>query len=362
MSTYNQGNGFQVIISHGPSCIDGKVAAWVIWRKYSHTYREYLSRFGGIYALTGFTDGTDNVDPTSIAGALKMQEQGAPAVFVFVQPSESVPDKLVRDKDVLILDLDMGNGLVPVVQASKSTMLLDHHASSNLTIESNKTVLLGECKDKFVCIVNTNKDHCGATIAWTMFDTSPIPPFLEIVRIGDTWQWNDSPHLYPRQVHKAMVYDQMFDDFVTIDYLYENWDELFPKFVADGEIYIKADNRKISQMAKYCDLGFMQLNDGTVYTVAYTAAPILHSEVGSAIRQYATKKFTAEIDFCVTWVYLSAQNKVSLSLRSPKEGLNLGYVARNIADGYGGGHPEAAGVTFYGIENLHKYILKERPM
>ena len=81
------------------------------------------------------------------------------------------------------------------------------------------------------------------------------------------------------------------------------------------------------------------------------------------MKKLATHKFNTHIHFCVTWKYVPNLNMVSISLRNPDIDINLGQIAMNIKNGTGrgGGHVEAAGFSFQGIENFHKFILREKP-
>ena len=42
---------FDVIISHGPNCVDGAMTAWCLWRKSPNLYKKSLSLEGGFYSF-----------------------------------------------------------------------------------------------------------------------------------------------------------------------------------------------------------------------------------------------------------------------------------------------------------------------
>lgn len=369
---------YDVIMAHGPGCNDGATSAWAIWRILPESYRVQLSQVGGFYSVPKYDEEVEStaetshglhpvepfIHPNSPEGALRLQEKGFPVVFVFIQPSEGVPDKLIANKRVLVLDLDMGDALISLVRSASFVLLSDHHDSTPGTIQKHSQFLLDENRHKFATYVNTSKRECGATLAWRLSHTAQIPPFVEIVRIGDTWQWDDYPQLHARAVLKSLYIRRAFRSFHNIEQIFQTWDEKFDSYVQQGYSVSEYETSVIRQMAKQCDLGFVQTNDGTVYTVAYTQASVLHSEVGSSMKWYAQKRFKMPIDFCATWKYASYKGLVSVSLRDPEEGINLAVVARNIkgTDGKGGGHAAAAGFAFYGLENFHNFILKSVPI
>lgn len=370
--------GYHVVIAHGPGCRDGATAAWAYWRSLPRNLQDSLSTLGGFYALGDTEDHTSRSDedddkprpgfvhPNSLAGALAHQKNGWPVVFAFAQPSDTIPLELVRGRNVLIMDLDLGNGLPPVVEAAAYTTLLDHHPSSHATISKHGDVLLNVCRRKFNSYVDTRKSESGATLAWKFFQGTPIPPLVEVVRIGDNWQWNDYPELRAREFLKSTFTNRCFRSFFDIEEVYQRWDELHEEYVYAGAILQKQDTAHAKKIAKQCDLGYIVLNDGTVHAVAYTQANILHSEAGSLIRWYAEKRFasalTGPISCCATWSYASSKGLVLVSLRDPTDGVDLSHIARNVKGGKsGGGHVASAGFSFYGLENFHTVIRKYDP-
>lgn len=354
---------FNVIISHGFGCADGAVSAWCAWRTLSNEYKQKLAKHEGFYS-----DGTgefvyDNkwVNPASIEGALKLQREGFSTVFAFAQPGTKIPQELIKNKSVLILDLDLGNELVNVVNHASSVCLVDHHQTSETTLLENAEAL---DTPKLTKIVNIAPSESGASLTWKLFngDSEPLPPLINVVRIDDTWSWQDLPELNSKAVIRSLKCNNLLSTFYKIEHVFNTWDVNFDKWSTEGNNYLFADNINVKLMAKSCDLGYVKSKDGTVYTVAFTQAPVLISEVGSAIRKYAELRFKCKIDFCVTWKYLSYKDLVLCSARSPREGLDLGNTVRNLENiNGGGGHPQAAGFNFNGLENFKNVIMKTPP-
>jgi len=301
------------------------------------------------------------IHPNSPEGAMELQRRGFPVVFVFIQPSEGVPEALIFNKRVLILDLDMGDALIPVINASKSVLLVDHHNSSQLTIAKHSRFLYQQTFDKFSLCINTSKSECGATLIWKITYIDPIPQFLDIVRIGDNWQWDDNPGA--KYILKSLYIQRTFRSFTDIENTFINWNLNVKLYEQDGKAITEYEKSLIKRISKHCDIGFLQTNDGKIYTIAYIQANVLHSEVGANIKWYAERRFKIPIDFCATWKYVSHKEIVSVSLRDPNPNINLYEIAKNIkgANGKGGGHTSSASFTFIGIENLHSIILKTKP-
>jgi hypothetical protein len=365
---------YEVIIAHGPGCNDGATAAWTVWRTLPRKYRDELAIEGGFYGRVGLDDKsiTDesndstnespepDIHPNSPEGAMKLQKRGFPVVFVFVQPGESVPDKLVMNKRVLILDLDMGDALVAVVTAATSVLLVDHHASTPVTLHKHSELLFQKSGNKFATYVNTSKSESGASLAWRLTHSADIPPLVQVVRIGDTWQWNDYPELHARHVLKALSAQRTFRSLQHIEGTFLHWDQNFKSYVEKGHAVSEYETSLVERIAEQCDLGFIETNDGKQYQIAYVQCNVFISEVGAAMKVPAQKRFKVPIDFCATWKYIPHKDLVTVSLRDGGSDINLATIARTIkgSDGKGGGHDKAAGFCFTGIHNFHKFILK----
>jgi len=359
---------YDVIVSHGPGCNDGATAAWAVWRTIPSQYRDALASQGGFYTkyekeISPPQNNDPYIHPNSPEGAIKLQEKGHPIVFVFIQPGTALPEKLVANKRVLVLDLDMGDALAPLVQMAQYTFLVDHHDSTPKTINDHERFLLDDARHKFSMFVNISPQESGATLAWRLTHGDEIPPFVQIVRIGDTWQWEDYPALHARSVLKSLYMNRAFRTFPDIEATFQTWDTKFGGYVLSGQCVNDYEKSLVKQTAKQCDLGFIRTNDGTVYNIAYCQATVLHSEVGSSMRWYAESRFKVPIHFCATWRYASYKGIVSVSLRDQLPSLNLATIARNVmgTDGKGGGHVGAAAFSFYGLDKFHNFIMKSDP-
>lgn len=358
---------YDVIIAHGPGCKDGATAAWCWWRRLPIDYRAALQALGGFYDRPSRGDLDhkvigDYVD--SPTGAIRLQQSGFPVVFTFAQPNTAMPIALIKGKRVLILDLDLGTELLPVVRESTFTMLCDHHTSTPDTVSICANELFKE--GKFGMFVDIRKSESGASLSWKLSHSTRLPRFVQIVRIGDTWEFDskDNVNLYAKEVLRTMHHEGTFTSFPGIEEGFELLDDNFLEYVSRGSTLLDYDHQIIKGICKQCDLGVLTMNDGTKYTIAYAQCNVMHSEVGASMKLYAKKRFPGiRIDLCATWKYVSHRNIVSVSLRDGEPGINLSIVAREVAgtDRQGGGHNTASSFMFEGLDNFHKFIQRYTP-
>lgn len=352
---------YDVIIAHGPGCKDGATAAWCWWRRLPLDYRRLLATIGDFYNFSEKgedyigKDDSERFDTTG--GALRLQAHGFPVVFAFAQPNTRIPVELIKGRRVLILDLDLGDELIPVVANASFTMLCDHHTSTPETLKRNANQLF--IRETFGVFVDIRKFESGASLSWKLSHNARVPLFVDIVRIGDTWQFDENPNIPAKEVLRTMHFENTFTSFPAIEQGFELLQLNYLEYVSRGSILLQYDRQMIKTICKQCDLGSLILNDGTKYTVAYVQCNVMHSEVGAGMKFYAKKRFpNVHIDLCATWKYVSHRNIVSVSLRDADEGIDLAIVAREVAgtDKRGGGHDTSASFTFEGIENFRKYI------
>lgn len=352
---------FDVIIGHGPGCFDGATAMWAVWRLLDPNYQEQLAKEGGFYNFSETKISPCHrsfIHPNSVEGAIQMQQKGFPVVFVFVQPGTYIPKPLIEGKNVLVLDLDLGSNLMPLVRNAKTVFVCDHHDTSSATIHKYGDELLNRYHHKFSQLVDTSKKECGATLIWRLTHSDVIPSMLEVIRIGDTWQWGDSPELHAKEVLHSLFVRRSFRSFPDIEQLFQSWNENFDTWVKEGSILNLYNTSLAKQAAKQCDIGSVQSKDGKKYTIAYVQSSILVSEIGTSIRKYAENRFKIPIDFCGVWKYVSRKNLIIVSLRDPRSGLKLGRIAKEIvgSTGTGGGHDESASFIISGLHSFSDVI------
>lgn len=380
---------FDVIIAHGP-CQDGTTSAWLVWRRLPEFYKFLLRKIGGFYTnkyrfKKDYKLGKNNsyvsshIHPNSPEGSIILQKLGYPVVFVFTKPKAAIPRELIEDKNVLILDLDLGDHLVQVIQNSNKTLLIDHHDSTVDTLATYSEILSSpSLEGKFETFVSTEKTESGASLAWCYFYNNKvlgakIPPFIDIVRIGDNWTWKDNPHA--KSIIRALYVRKAFNSFDDIEKAYNTWQNMEKAYIAQGQAILEYEINVIRNIAKKVQIGYMVVEHNnhnnqhfyksrfyspdnaivkykqdhsspheTVYCIAYTSTSVLKSEVACSMRYYANENFKINVDFCAIWNYVPNTNLISISLREPSKGLNLSYIAKNVKNSskLGGGHMEAA--------------------
>jgi oligoribonuclease NrnB/cAMP/cGMP phosphodiesterase (DHH superfamily) len=354
---------FNVILSHGPNCVDGAMAMWCFWRKFSQTDKKMLATEGGFYSYKSKNiKDKKYVHPNSIEGALAMQAKGYKTVFVFVQHSDQIPESLILNKKVAILDVDFGEQLANIVDKASKVLLIDHHDSTLASLQNLAAKITKKKEEKFSYCVDTSNTESAASLAWKLIENTNVHPLLDIVRIGDIWDFDNNPHA--KYILKSLNLRRSFKSFQHIDNLFNGWFKNYNVYLNEGKIVLEHSNSIINKIAKQCSLGYIETNDGSIYTVAYVQCNVLHSDVGATLKKYAVARFKINIDFCITWKYAPHKNIVSVSLRNDDTAINLSDIAKNIkgSDGNGGGHKDSAAFYFSGIENLHKFILKEHPL
>jgi len=360
---------FNVIISHGP-CVDGVTAAWIVWRSLPDEYKEKLAEYGGSYADSesgSISDGKHSYPVNSLKGAALLQKKGLEVVFAFAHPNEEIPLDLIKNKNVLYMDIDPNEQLPMLIEHCSFLTIVDHHDSTSNTLKFYHALIKKNEEKLNIIVEGFNKKKSAANMIWELISDEKVPDLVEIVRIGDTWDFEETniaqTALKARHVLKALKIEKAFRSFDIIEETYMTWKTKFPKYVEMGKIANKYENNLIAKAAKKVALGYIVVKDGTIYNVAYTAANILHSEIGAALRYYAEQRFDPiKIDFCATWKYVPHEEIVSVSLRSPSLNIDLAEIAKNIenTDAKGGGHYDAASFTFKGIENFHLFFKRSR--
>lgn len=372
---------YDVYLFHGP-CIDGHTSAAILWSQQPLEVREYLCELGGMYSPNRKTREEGSKYPHTPDNALKIVgrwtlKSHTPRVFVFATPGVLLPPSLIQGKRVLSIDLDPGKQcLLQLMSLTTHTLLLDHHESFRDTCTDIGAVITPATETLISSNLTVYWDPCksvsGATLAWKYFGTSKnVPHIVEVVQIGDTWNWNQNKELMPRECLEALTSDDTLTSFDGIVQLLDNdaFMAVHPKLIAHGKCILEVKNTLIDQGAKRCSLGYIE-SAGTVYTILYTSASILASEIGDRMKGLHTQWWLdtkgITIDFTAVWRYVPASDsrdgRVTVSLRGASKDANLGHIARNVANILrGGGHKQAAAFTFIGIENIHKYILKCKP-
>lgn len=323
---------WQVVISHGPSCTDGITAAWCYWRCLPSEMRSKLQKYKGFLCTS-----RNEFRPNTLFNAIKCQEEGAPIVFCFVNPSAVIPLDFIKGKNVLILDLHLGNSILSIAEHSNKTLLIDHHEGPRFE------------HPKLTNIIDYKVS--AAELAWKYFcPDTPLPMLVKIVSMADTWDWSPYPDIKYQHMMAGMRDANIFSNFYRLEEAYKDWNENIIKYQKTGKHLFNCEQKNAWKIAQNGDIGYLIAN-GIEYKIIYTQAAILHSLVGSMLRKVTDHSDDAH--FTLTWKYDSKRQMIRCSLRDPLPGIDLSSIARYFN---GGGHAKSACFSFPGMHNFEKYI------
>lgn len=356
---------YDVVIFHGPKCPDGMTSAWIYWLLLPEEIKEDLRKFGGIY---GKIDNLElkmnskfyNTQKGVMVNSKNLKILKSPLVnFIYVQPGEQIDLEIISNKKVLILDLDMGDELINIIKNSDYTFIIDHHFTSNNTIEKIKKEKIP--KRKYSFYFNDSKSESGASLTWKYFIDEEVPWFINVVRIGDTYSFEEYEEA--KYILTYLNTKGIFLSFYNLDNFIANIGKKYviEKIIKKGKIMNKQEQIIAFNSARNFTLSRLMTNDGKKYLVAYCSGNTLSNDMSLYIRDLAQERTIEKIDFVATWKYIPFKKLVLVSLRDPYN-CNLGEIASNIIDiegnfsNGGGGHEKAASFKFEGLENFHKFL------
>jgi len=255
-------------------------------------------------------------------------------------------------KHVIFVDFSLkANAMRDLGISAKSVVILDHHKSAELELESFAK-FDGSIEDLEALMVYWSKDssflnvyvhfdmlHSGAVLAWNFANPgTPAPIGLLYIEDRDLWNWN----LEGSKAFGLALESEIWD--------FEHWDMwvLNPgdaqKLVEVGESIISYQAKLIKQITSNAKMGELPMptDDGTkrvAKNVVFCNTAVLQSEVGNALLQQFI-----EADFAAVW-YITADGDTRYSLRSEEGRADVSVIA---AEHGGGGHRNAAGFTVAG--------------
>lgn len=352
---------YDVVLFHGPKCPDGMTSAWIYWMMLSDKIKNELKTKGGIY---GPINNKDFKSPSKFFNTVKgALISNLPVNFVYCQPGESVNPDLIFDKNVLILDLDMGEELINIISASKFTMIIDHHFTSAETFKSLENTPNSFSK-KYKIFFKSDTGSSGASLTWQHFidpDIKNIPWLINLVRIGDTYTFDEDKDAKP--ILTYLYAKGIFLSFENLDKFVEGIGSKFiiEKMLTKGKIICKHEQHLALNSSRNFSFTNFKTSDGKNYFVAYCSGTLLSNDMSLYIRPLAEQRTNEKIDFVATWKYIPFKNLILVSIRDPLD-CNLGEIASQIVDkdgkpsNGGGGHEKAAAFSFYGLENFHNFF------
>lgn len=370
---------YSVVIFHDP-CDDGKTGAWAYYKSLSPATQAELALLGGIFGSSAAPH--MHVGPrttpslVSIEGALALRAgpeeakrvlgveiaRTPPVIFVGVAPQTPIPAALVAGQRVVVIDVDLGASLMPVVEAAAETLVIDHHPSARKYIV--------ECAarhpEKFGACFETDKSESGATLAWKHFHPgTPVPDLVDIVRVGDTWSWGGY-WCDAQAVQLVMRQDKVLRNFGSITEAAEKMaDRNYVLAVAEkGAQLLAYRDSIVSDIARKAEVFYVTDGARTYRGLGVNNGHFV-SEVGNAIREEVAPAYEAAsgtaIDFVFCWFHMPVEDKIIVSLRGPGEGIDLSVLAATVVGlgkENGGGHKPAAGFQILDLTNFWNVFSK----
>ena len=260
----------------------------------------------------------------------------------------------LRGRAVYIVDfsLEPTKGLMSVLAAASSVVMLDHHKSAMEKLEAvdafcanrissdefiarcqseygmsiHETLEFGMLLDKLD--IRMDKNQSGAGLAWDHFYETRPPKLVEHVEDRDLWRFYDANTRafmmnlmsYPMRLE---VYDELFEKTKGIPG--------YRDFLADGRAQLRLFDQYIDQLkGDYLKLIELDGHSGLVVS----ASPMFTSELGNAL--------VDKVDFALIWGFSNRNNDVVVGLRSRADGdCDVSKIANNHFNG--GGHYAASG-------------------
>jgi len=341
-----------VVIAHGP-CHDGYVAAWSYWRTLDESIRLSLAEYGSFYGKEREKKfkTIDHVSMVSFEKAEEILNDGSPIAFVFTPPSvEAISENLIKDRDVLIFDIDLTRHVPFILQHAASLLIIDHHASGEQQYELLKT----QQSQNLTVIYDTHRS--AAMISWNHYHGNDICPLAEYVQDRDLWTWK-LPH--SKEINEALYTLQCFKNFWKIEDTHNRW-------VSEGEAYTQELNNMgsivyiyqnklqedIAQRSCPATMTTGPIDQPRVLNVLIINCNILSSDVGNTVMEnisplYEEKGF--RVDAACMWAYNASEDKIFISVRTTKPDVNLSSLLKTVWGGNpGGGHAKAGAFSIDG--------------
>lgn len=275
---------------------------------------------------------------------------GEEAEYRAVLHGDSAPsDEEVRDRDVYVLDFAysyedssriwrshfLGGGV-----DEHLFYTIDHHATTPHVFEGTPYP-----KPPYLIF---DVEHSGAVLAWKYFHgDAPVPEILRYIEDKDLWRWKLP---YSREVSAALeargvrTNFRKLQEFVEMPdsvsfWLSHNFQDVLSwrTLIAEGTAVLRAQRQYADAIIDVAQRVQLSIGDGCYIGVWVASAPILQSEVGSALAEAALARGEAPLG--IVWYRDGASGLCHVSLRSVGD-----FDVSAIAKRYGGaGHKNAAG-------------------
>jgi uncharacterized protein len=237
----------------------------------------------------------------------------------------------VTGKNVLVCDFSYKNNVMfDVIKSANKLLIIDHHKSAEKELRS--------IDDKYKIF---DMKHSGAYLTWKYFyPETEVPLFINYIEDHDIWL-NKLPNTKEISCYTYSLpfqfteYNKMLDD----DYLQTTALTVGTGMCRQNDIYIKESMRRATHK-------LVKTNTGDVIIISYINSSVCKSDIGNRVLiENPLADFSA--------IYSLIDEKVSYSLRS----MNNKYDVSEFASLFGGGgHRNAAGMTYHELKLPGSYI------
>jgi uncharacterized protein len=280
-----------ICIYHGPGCMDGLAAAWVVWDYHNGKIDMHPAQYGDT--------------PPDVAG-----------------------------RDVFIVDFSYKLAVLEeMAQVARTITVIDHHKSAQADLEGG--VSAANVDTVFAM------DKSGAVLTWEYFqDDIPVPDLLLHIQDRDLWRFELEG---TREIHAALVAQGV--GYKEIGLFVKRGERALSIAKDDGSAILLAHNQAIENAL---DAGAGKIRIGG-FTVMGANLPYAWASDGGhkLLERYPSIPFAAS--FVMVRPNGGRDGVFKFSLRSEDSRMDVSEVAKQYG---GGGHRNAAGFTIASLEDL----------
>jgi hypothetical protein len=356
-------NHFDVVIARA-NTPDAMVGAWVYWSTLSEEARAEMVPLGDIFAsrppYNNVRARPSGPAVTSLEGALALAQgpdvarevlgvelaQSPLVIFVFVAPWTPIPAELVRWKRVLIIDLNLGEELWPVVYAAAHVHVVGHDAGvAQHAMDCRRSF----DRSRLTYAVECAKEFSGALLTWIRFRSpEPIPWLVRVVQCMARDDSAQEPGIDMLSVLLAMRAREMLRTFPDISGAVCEW-EAMPDAGRSGTVAL-ADEGRIVEIARRNAIVHIIQSAAVRYVIAapngkkcwyrglgVSNCPLWQKRTCAALVAGPARAYEEagmRIDFVFMWTYCPHNDMIHVAVRSTGTGINQHKLARTIM-GYG---------------------------
>jgi single-stranded DNA-specific DHH superfamily exonuclease len=266
-------------------------------------------------------------------------------------PREELSVELLKDRDVIILDLDM-TSQVEVLKNAKSVLMIDHHSSGS----KNYTQLIENKVPGFQVVYDSKKS--AAKLSWEFFNGDLPCRMVDYIQDRDIWTWS-LPN--SKEINEALYTMNSFENFWDMEQFYLDWqsdpENFERKLLGIGEGAKIYQNKLVDDFSRKIVPATIRVGTEDNYVlvpVLLCNSSTLRSEIGNCImEEYA--KYYEEVGFyakmaCI-WGYNTVKDIITVSCRTNLD-IDLNDYLKTIigSNGKGGGHPKAGAFALDGCD------------